>query len=66
MEKGPRIESRFEMAEEDTDWSYSETVPTLSKTMHHELVKMLTRILYEKRQDWASAVEAVMPVMRNF
>ena len=31
--KGPRIESRFEMAEEDTDWSYSETVPTLSKTM---------------------------------
>lgn len=36
------------MAEEDTDWSYSETVPTLSKTMHHELVKMLTMILYEK------------------
>ena len=54
------------MAEEDTDWSYSETVPTLSKTMHHELVKMLTMILCEKRQDWASAVEAVMPVMRNF
>ena len=36
------------MAEEDTDWSYSETVPTLSKTMHHELVKMSTMILYEK------------------
>ena len=63
MEKGPRIESRFEMAEEDTDWSYSETVPTLSKTMHHESVKMLTMSLYEISQDW---VEAVMPVMRNF